>query len=205
MNRRGLSLLEMLLAIGITSLIGVAIASMIAAVSNSLTSKDDGRNTAIRLATTQVRLGAYIAPSKCILDKSSSHIVLWFEDSRESNTAHASEIRWIMYKDTINTLSVLFVDFPDEWSQEMIDSVDVECTSSTNYLSLLASLQSSNLIGSIPLVDLMESCVFWINDQNPTEATQVTIRFSLESEFGETNDAIVDETIRIHQSPSEQQ
>ena len=62
MNRRGLSLLEMTIAIGITAIIGVAIAAMMAAASNSLSSKDDGRQSAIRLATTQVRLAAYIAP-----------------------------------------------------------------------------------------------------------------------------------------------
>jgi len=43
MNRRGLSLLEMLLAIGITSIIGAAIASMMAASTNGLASKNDGR------------------------------------------------------------------------------------------------------------------------------------------------------------------
>ena len=40
MNRRGLTLLEMILAIGITATIGAAIASMMAAVSNGLTSRD---------------------------------------------------------------------------------------------------------------------------------------------------------------------
>ncbi|MDE1038661.1 MAG: prepilin-type N-terminal cleavage/methylation domain-containing protein, partial [Phycisphaerales bacterium] len=81
MNRRGLSLIEMIIAIGITAVIGAAIASMMAAATNSLTSKDDGRQSAIRLATTQVRLGAYIAPSRCIVDKSNTHVTLWLEDS----------------------------------------------------------------------------------------------------------------------------
>ena len=83
MNRRGLSLLEMTIAIGITSIIGAAIAAMMAAASNSLSSKDDGRQSAIRLATTQVRLAAYIAPSRCILEKNSSQLTLWLEDSRQ--------------------------------------------------------------------------------------------------------------------------
>ena len=92
MNRRGLSLLEMTLAIGITAIIGAAIASMMAAAANSLTSKDDGRQSAIRVATTQIRLGAYIAPSRCILDKNNTTITLWLEDSTEGKTVHASEI-----------------------------------------------------------------------------------------------------------------
>ena len=205
MNRRGLSLLEMLLAISITSVIGAAIASMMAAATTSLTSKNDGRQSAIRLATTQVRLGAYIAPSLCILDKGNSFLTLWNEDSSESDTVHSSEIRWIRFDSDDKTLHVQFVNFPEDWSQSMIDAADVECNSLTNYETLFDGLQSDNLIASISLVDAMESCAFWIDTAEPTEATRVCIRFSFTSLFGETNDAMIDESIRIHHLPSEQQ
>ncbi len=205
MNRRGLSLLEMTLAIGITSIIGAAIASMMAAAANSLASKDDGRQSAIRLATTQVRLGAYIAPSRCLLEKSNSHITLWFEDNIESSTVHASEIRWIHFDELNSLLTVKFINFPDEWSQSMIDEANIECNSLTNYEVLLTSLETTGLVDSIPLVDAIQSCNFWINNTNPIEATQISIRFSLQSNIGTTNDSIIDETIRIHQPPSEQQ
>ena len=205
MNRRGLSLLEMLLAIGITSIIGAAIASMMAAATNSLSANDDGRQSAIRLATTQVRLGAYIAPSFCILDKGDSFLTLWTEDSRESDTVHASEVRWIQFDREKKELNVLFVDFPDDWSQAMIDAVDIECTSMTNYESLLTELRSDDVVDSISLVDAMASCSFWTNNTEPLNATRVCIRFSFETSFGKTTDSIVDETIRIHHQPSEQQ
>ena len=137
MNQRGLSLLETLLAISITAVIGVAISALMAAAANSLSSRDDGRSTAIRLATTNIRLGAYIAPSLCVLDKSNNHITLWFEDSRTSNTVHASEIRWITFDSEAKILSVKFVDFPENWSQSMVDEADFECNSLTDYASVL--------------------------------------------------------------------
>ena len=203
MNRRGLSLLEMLLAITITSVIGVAVSSMMVSAANSLSSKDDGRSSAIRLATTKIRLGAYIAPSLCVLDKSTDQIVLWFDDSRESSTVHASEIRWIVFDDETKTLSVMFVDFPDSWTQAMVDAADIECTTLTNYDSLLSMFYSSDLITTVPLVDSMETCSYWINQINPLEATRVCIRFSLVSDFGVTKDSIIDESIRLHFPPIE--
>jgi len=204
MNRRGLSLLEMILAIGITSIVGAAIAATMAAASTSLSSRDDGRQSAIRLATTQVRLGAYIAPSRCILEKSDTCITLWLEDSREGKTVHATEIRWIQFDEQRKELNVKFVSLPTEWSESMIDAADIECNSLTNYEMLLESFEAVDLIDSISLVDSMSSCIFWINNSNPIEATQISIRFSLESSFGETNDSIIDEAIRIHQTPLEQ-
>lgn len=205
MNRRGLSLLEMIIAIGITAVIGAAIASMMAAATNSLISKDDGRQTSIRLAITQVRLGAYIAPSRCIVDKSNTHITLWLEDSRESNTVHASELRWIQFDETNTYLVVKFVSFPQEWSQAMIDASDIECNANTDYETLLLSFETSNVIQTIPLVDDIKECKFWINAAEPFDATQVSVRFALVSSYGTTSDAVIDETIRLHQPPAEQQ
>ncbi len=201
MNQRGLSLLETLLAISITAVIGVAISALMAAAANSLSSKDDGRSTAIRLATTNIRLGAYIAPSLCVLDKSNNHITLWFEDSRTSNTVHASEIRWITFDSGTKTLSVKFVDFPASWSQSMVDEADFECNSLTDYASVLSSFDSSEYITTVPLVDSIETCNFWINQPNPVEATRVSIRFTLASVFGVTKDSMIDESIRLHVTP----
>ena len=201
MNQRGLSLLETLLAISITAVIGVAISALMAAAANSLSSKDDGRSTAIRLATTNIRLGAYIAPSLCVLDKSNNHITLWFEDSRTSNTVHASEIRWITFDSGTKTLSVKFVDFPASWSQSIVDEADSECNSLTDYASVLSSFESSEYITTVPLVDSIETCNFWINQPNPVEATRVSIRFSLASVFGVTKDSMIDESIRLHVTP----
>jgi len=205
MKRRGITLLEMTLAIGITSIIGIAIASMMAAATTGLTAKDDGRQSAIRLATTQVRLGAYIAPSRCLLDKSSSHITLWFDDSNEGGTVNVTEVRWIEFDEDSKELTVKFIDFPVEWSQEMIDASDIECNSFTDFEILLDSYESSDVIDTVTLVDSIHSCNFWTNDLDSLEATRISIRFSLESRDGNTHDAIIDETIRHHQEPSEQQ
>ncbi len=204
MNRRGLTLLEMMLATSITAVIATAIASMMAAATDSLSSRDDGRQSAIRLATMQVRLGAYIAPSCCLLDKGNEQIILWFEDSRESNTVHASEIRWIQFNELDNELIVKFVVFPQEWSQSMVDAADLECNSLTDYDVLLDSFEANNLIDSFPLVDSITACTFWTNTQSPIEATQISTRFTLANEFEQTSDSLIDETIRLHQPPSEQ-
>ncbi len=205
MNRRGLTLLEMILAIGITATIGAAIASMMAAVSNGLTSRDDGRRTAIQLATTQVRLSAYIAPSRCLLNKSDTAFAIWLDDARESGTVHASEIRWLSFDTPNNAFTVKFVDFPDEWSQSMIDAADTECNNTTNYDTLLATLESSGLINEFDLVDKMETCSIWTDDPEPQAAIRICIRFSLSTSFGPSSDALVDESIRQHFPPQEQQ
>lgn len=205
MKRRALTLIEMILALSITAVISLAIATMMAAVSTGVNAKDDGRQTAIRIATTKSRLAAYIAPSRCIIDKGIDSVTLWLEDSRESNTIHASEVRWIQFDESTQELQVKFVDFPESWPQSLIDSTDLELSKSSDFDSVLNSFELSNLIDSIPIVDSIGSCLFWSNDTDPFEATQISMRFSLTSTMGETEQALIDETIRLHQGPMEQQ
>ncbi|MBC8202594.1 MAG: prepilin-type N-terminal cleavage/methylation domain-containing protein [Planctomycetes bacterium] len=205
MNRRGLTLLEMILAIGITAIIGAAIASMMAAVSNGLTSRDDGRRTAVQLATTQVRLSAYIAPARCLLDKGDTTLTIWLDDARESGTVHASEIRWLTFDAPNKAFIVKFIDFPDNWSQSMIDAADTECDESTNYNEMLTTFESSDLVSEFALVDAMETCSIWINEIDPISATRICVRFSLSTNFGPSSEALVDESIRQHLPPQEQQ
>jgi type II secretory pathway pseudopilin PulG len=202
-HRRGLSLLETTIAMAITALIGTAIATMMAAVSGSLASREDGRGTAIRLATTQVRLGAYIAPSRCLLDGNDGQLVLWVDDSRESNTVHASEVRWIYFDAQAGTIDVSFVDFPDTWSQSQVDEADVECTFATDYDALRDDMAAANLLATLPLVDAVDACAFWFVGSDPTQATRLGAHFALGTLEQEAVDALVDETIRMHQPPQE--
>ena len=201
MNRRGLSLLETMFAISITALIGAAIATMMVAVSGGLTSRDDGRKSAVRLAMSQVRLGAYIAPSRCLLSNEDSELALWFEDSRESGTVHASEVRWIRFDTSDETIAVHFVDFPDNWSQSMIDAADIECTAMTGYAALLNGLSAQDLIGVLPLVDGVDSCTFWAEGSEPLASQRLGAYFTLQTTTSNQTEALVDETIRLHQPP----
>ena len=203
MKQRAFTLIETILALSITAVISLAIATMMAAVSAGINAKDDGRQTAIRIATTKTRIAAYVAPSRCIIDKGTTFVTLWLEDKRESNTIHASEIRWIQFDESTQELQVKFVDFPESWSQSLIDSADLELSKSSNFASILSDFELSNLINSISIVDSMQSCSIWANDSDPFEATQISMRFSLKSTMGETGQALIDETIRLHQGPLE--
>ena len=87
----------------------------------------------------------------------------------------------------------------------MIDTADIECNGMTDYNILLETFSSGELIETITLEDSIHACNFWVNTTNPIDATQISVRFSLKSTFGQTKDSIIDETIRLHRAPLEQQ
>ena len=79
-----MTLAELLIATVITSMIGLAIASMMAAVSNGVTVRRDSRTHVLRGHAAHTRLGAYVTDSNCVLDHADDVLTIWLDDSRAS-------------------------------------------------------------------------------------------------------------------------
>ncbi|MBI68832.1 MAG: hypothetical protein CMJ38_02205 [Phycisphaerae bacterium] len=204
MNRRGFTFIELIISLSITSVIGLAVVTLMGAVTSGITSKEDGRQSSIRFSTLKTKMSAYVSPARCILDTSPSSATLWMNDSRESNTVHATEIRWIEFNPTLEQLEVSFVSFPEHWSEEMKSSNDTECNEHTNYAQLLSNFNAKGYITSLTLVDQISGCDFWFNETQPTDITLISFEFKLNSTMGETDSLVIDEVIRQHLLPLEE-
>jgi len=146
MTRRGLTALELLLAISITCLITLGIASMLAAVAQGTEYDKFQRETIVRSQALNVRLGSYVTPSLCILDNTNESLVLWLNDNREGETVHATELRWIDYNAATDTVRLHLVDFPEEWSQSERDENDAELEKTTDWWTVLSDYQTLGYI-----------------------------------------------------------
>ena len=66
--KRGFTLIETLLAISVTAMVGAGIATMMSVLGSDTTMQYDLRSVLVRSSAAQSRLSAYIAPSRCILE-----------------------------------------------------------------------------------------------------------------------------------------
>jgi len=200
-TRRGLTLLELMLALVITALIAGAISGMMSAVTAGVSTRRDNRSTMVGASAAAARLSAYIAPSHCILDVVGSDLVLWLDDTRESGTVHATEIRWLIFDADAGTLEVRFVSFPPEWSQAAKDLEDGEYGSATNWMSVLSTYQSKGWVASMPLIDGLDSVTISTDEVDPMDSRHVSFRLGFATSEG-TMDVCVAATTRLHQAPS---
>jgi prepilin-type N-terminal cleavage/methylation domain-containing protein len=198
---RGLTLLELMLALVVTALIAGAISGMMSAVTAGVSTRRDNRSTMVGASAAAARLSAYVAPSRCILGIVGSDLVLWHADSRESGTVHATEIRWLVFDAVEETYDVRFVSFPAEWSQAAKDLEDNEYTLSTNWMSVLSTYQSKGWIASMPLVDGLASVAIATDAVDPLDSRHVNFRLGFATTEGAMN-VNVASTIRFHQTPS---
>ena len=200
MTRRGLTLLELLLALSITAMVAAAIAAMLGAVSTGVGTRRDNRTVMVLANAAESRLAAYIAPSRCVLDVADPNVVLWLNDNHESETVHATEIRWLQHDAAAGTISVSYVCFPDGWTQAACDLEDLEYTSAANWDAVRAHYQVKGWLATLVLVDNLDS-VGVTCDQSDQISRHVMYELlfatnSLSSPIAVTG------TIRQHQQPT---
>lgn len=203
-NRRGMTIIETILAMTITAMVGGAISTMMAAVSDELASNQGTRSSLIRAGLAQSRLSSYIARSHCVLDLDDTSLTLWLEDSRDGNTVHASEIRWIVLNEDTKVLESHFVCFPDNWSEAATLQADTEYTtaSNINWSMVLKSFQDRGLSCSLPLVEGIVSMEFAGNGTSSRDTTLVETSMSM-SIMNQIENANTAESIRVHQVPQD--
>ncbi len=192
--------MELMMALAITAMVAVAISGMLGAVTSGMQTTRDNRSTMVRASAAESRLTAYLAPSRCILASGTDALVLWLMDSRESDTVHATEIRWLLFNEQTGTVDVHYVLFPDEWSQAAKDLEDNEYSSDTNWDSVLSSYESNEWTAHYPLIDELDSISITTDQVSALASQHVTFLLGLSTTSG-TVEVSAAGTIRLHQPP----
>lgn len=201
--RRGLSMLELMIALAVTALIGAATVGMLNAVSVGVDTRHDFRSVTIRSHHAQSRLAAYIAPSRCILHRDDNSLVLWFDDSRKSETVHISEVRWLIFDPAKGEIAAYYVTFPPTFSDLLISMFNSEHPASSDWMALFDTYQANPLatMNSMKLIDGLTSATTYLDTgANALDARHVTFHMTFEIRTGEF-DTIGSAAIRHHRQP----
>ncbi|MCE9590040.1 MAG: hypothetical protein K8S99_05905 [Planctomycetes bacterium] len=137
----GLTLLELLMSLVITGVIGVAIASMLFAASKGTSTNSDMRSLVIKQKVVGGRFDAAVRGSSMVLASGSNYLVLWMNDSRANGAPDLSELRRIEYDST--THRITSYRMPASWTQTQIDANEVNYTLADNFNTRTTSVKGS--------------------------------------------------------------
>jgi hypothetical protein len=200
-TRRGLTFLEFILAMAVTAMVALAITGMLTSVAMGQRLRRDNRAFVIRTHALKSRLSAYIAPCRSFLMCNGTDLVLWFDDARQSDSVHASEIRWLTFDAIAGKLEVHYVSFPDDWTDVAIAIEDLEYPSDTNWSSVYSSFDANSLIASYTLLDGLAAVSITTDEADPMFSRQVVYDLGFETE-GEALPQTVSATIFRHLPPA---
>ncbi len=200
-TRRGLSMLELILALAITAMVGAAITGMLTSVAMGQRLRRDNRSFVIRTHALKSRLSAYIGPCRSLLMCDGTDLVLWLDDSRQGGTVHASEVRWLVFDAVNGRLEVHYVHFPDEWTDVSKALEDHEYPYDTDWFSVYSSYDANDLIAGFTLLDGLDSLSITTDEPAPVDSRQAVYELGFET-HGEAQPQTMSATIFRHQPPT---
>ncbi len=129
-RRRGLTVLELLIALTITSLTGLAIATVTSAVARSLSSVNGERSALQRAHVLRYRVSSYTRTGLALLAADDARgFVVWLHDGNLDRRPNLTELRVFWFDAEAEELELERVVFPEDWPQEWKDQADTPLSS----------------------------------------------------------------------------
>ncbi len=122
---RAFTMVELLLAIAITGMVSVAVATMLVAVAYGTSSDLDLRSVVVTGKVVNGRVDSAIRASRAILEIGTDYLVLWTGDTNPNGASDApdlAELRLIERDNGTNELRSYA--FSESWSQAQIDAAN---------------------------------------------------------------------------------
>ncbi|TVQ29962.1 MAG: hypothetical protein EA376_14360 [Phycisphaeraceae bacterium] len=200
--RRALTVLELLLALMVTGLVGLGIASMLTMVSSSASADQDRRSVILRSHAAQVRLRSYVVPALCILQHDPNEgIAIWLHDERPRDNVNLTELRVIWWREAEQRLVVERVVFPDGWTDLMKEMADHPLPAGTNYFNAMTAQRGLGHTHSETLIDQLEGFEVIFNEASPSDATRIRFELTLRTDGGDTHESLLAMGMPNHRLP----
>lgn len=176
---RGMTLVELMLGLMVTAIIGLAMVTVFSSIANSTKKGSD----ALQLRTQKIiigeRVGLMVRSSRQILDVSSTHIVLWMSDANDSDTPNISEMVRIEWDSDTTNLSVSIAP------SSLAEVDDTEYALDSDFDSVTQSLAGSSSFPTTNWSTNVSSLAFIIDNGDLEDVRIVQMKLSLSNTAGD--------------------
>lgn len=193
-TRRGVTLVELMLALSVLSLVGICIAMMIKGTADGTAGATDGRRHLVRMQSLEAQIAQTVRPCQCILAAGNGYLVLWLGDGQDANIAtnqavNLSELLLIEHDSANKKLKVYRTTWPAGTSVATMIANDTTYAGNSNWYSAATAAKGNYFTGTT-IANNVTSCNVTLDSANATSAMMATLWITLD-------DGVVSRTVVI--------
>lgn len=134
-----MTLLELLLAVAVTAMVALAMATVMTGVARGMTGLTDQRSALQRAHAGHVRLQSYVMPGRALIQHDPARgFALWLDDNAMNGVVNLREVRAVWWNAQAGTIEVERVEFPQEWPEALKRTFDVTLTKGSDFLTTMS-------------------------------------------------------------------
>ncbi|MEM1424270.1 MAG: hypothetical protein AAGH64_09725, partial [Planctomycetota bacterium] len=179
MKRYGLTTLELLVALGVTTITGLGVATVITSVSRGVTDMNATRGAMQRAATSHARLRAYADTALCLLASDTRGFALWAHDDRSNGAVNVSELRVFWTDPDSDEIVVEFVSFPGAMTEKEQAALDLLVAGAEDPFVAMTAQRALGFTDEVILADGVSSVAVAHAERDPRDSPRfrVTVGF----------------------------
>lgn len=187
---RGFTLVELLLGLAITALIGLGVAMMLGAIGAATRSSIDIRRQVIKRQVAVARLGSLTRSAAMVLAYGDDHLVLWTGDRTGNGVPDLSELRRIEWDQAQQRL--LTAEAPDDLNP----AADITYDFDDSFNTITAGLAATAVF---PQTTTLEGVTAWavqLDEADAQSARAVQLQITVDNN-GVSDTAVIMSSLRL--------
>jgi len=199
--RRGLTVVELMIALAITVVIGAALAAVMTTISSVTAFDRDARTASLRAHAVQIRLQAYSESGLCVLQSNvDGEFVVWLEDADSSGSVNPTEAR-VFRTNRAGELICEWYTPPAELTPEELADADTPVPAATDFFTLMDAYRAAGQTSQTVLADGLSDLTLAFDTATPPEADRFRYMFRQSFQSGTISDNLIALAFPNHTTP----
>jgi prepilin-type N-terminal cleavage/methylation domain-containing protein len=174
MKRHGFTVIELLIASVITSMVAAAVISTMQAVTGSMEQQDLAADAMARAARAEARMADHVNRARLVLAQDADEVALWLPtepftssatNTRDYDAINANELAWYVMDASTGNLTLKYLTNRSDRTTYGL---------STNWSSLRTTLQMQQKLTSVSVIDGLAAGQFRVEDADPCSSGRFT-------------------------------
>lgn len=200
-TRRGLTVIELMIALAITMIIGAALAAVLTTISRVTAHDRDARTASLRAHAVQIRLQAYSETGLCAVQVNRrSDFVLWLEDADSGGTINPTEVRIFTTTDDGDLVCERYTP-PEELTPEQLAAADAPVPAATDFFTLMEAHRAAGHTTRAVIGDGLSNPDLAFDTATPAEASRLRYSFRQTFPSGASSNNLVALALSNHTTP----
>jgi len=174
MKHRGFTVIELLIASVITSMVAAAVIGTMQAVTGSMQQQDLAADAMARAARAEARIADHVNRARLVLAQDADEVALWLPtepftssatNTSDYDTINANELAWYVVDASTGTLTLKYLANRGDRTTYGL---------STNWSSLRTTLELQQKLTSVPVLEGLAIGQFRVEDADPCSSGRFT-------------------------------
>ncbi len=201
-RRRGLTLLELTLALSVTAMVGLGVAATLTLVGRGSEADREARSLLLRAHAAQTRFRAYLEPALSLLQYDEAEgVALWLHDQETPGKINLSEVRVIWINKVAGKMIVEWVSFPEEWTELQKAAFDTAVDPGTSFFTVMEEQRAAGFTALLDLMDGLEHATMAFDTEDVQQARRAELRMEFLTSDGRSSETMSTFGLKQHTDP----